>query len=452
MTRTTFPLLAISSVALLMGMAQARTRPRYGDTLRVDTQTVAMSGDYTPEVLVGPVFETLVTVDGNGHLQPGLASSWTSSSDERRWEFTLRPGVRFHDDELCDSPAMASSLAQIPGFPWQVHATARGLVIESDTPQPDLPALLSLPRYAIFAMTTDGHAVGTGPFSIENRTGSSFSLKANDDYWGGRPFVDSIQLLTSRSMRDQASDLSFDRADVVELAPEQLRRAQQDRLRLDVSRPSETIFLVFDSAKPQLNDVRLRQAISLAIDRAAIRNVIFQHQGEIASGLLPNWLSGYEFLFPADQDVAKARQLRALVGQIPTITIGYDDGDPIGRLIAERIALNAHDTGLNMQAVAGTGDLRLRHIGLPSLNPEAALSGVIDRLNLAAAGPMSDTESLYNAERAALQTYSAIPLVHLPRVVTMKDRVRDWSATPDGHWHLDQVWIAPRNARVEGRP
>lgn len=452
MKRSTFPLLAISSVALLVGTAQARTRPRYGDTLRVDTQTIAMSGDYTPEVLVGLVFETLVTEDANGRLQPGLASSWASTNNGRRWEFTLRPGVRFQNDELCDSPAMASSLAQIPGFPWQVRATARGLVIESDTPQPDLPALLSLPRYAIFAMTADGRAVGTGPFSIENRTGSSFSLKANDNYWGGRPFVDSVQMLTSRSMRDQATDLSFDRADVVELAPEQLRRAQQDRLRLEVSRPSETIFLVFDSAKPELSDVRLRQAISLAIDRAAIRNVIFQHQGEIASGLLPNWLSGYEFLFPADQDLSRARQLRADIGQVPTITIGYDSGDPISRLIAERIALNAHDIGLNMQAVTGSGDLRLRRMALPSLNPEAALSGVVDRLNLPAAGPISGTESLFNTERAALQTYSAIPLVHLPRVVTMKDRVRDWSASPDGHWHLDQLWMATRNARVEGRP
>ncbi len=452
MKRTTFPLLAISSVVLLLGATQARTRPRYGDTLHADTQTVVMSGDATPEALTGFVFETLVTIEDKGQVQPALATLWNTSNGGYRWEFFLRDHLNFHDGSPFNANAVVRSFSAIPNLPWRVRAGSGSVIFESDKAYPNLPALLSLPQYAIASVTPDGNAVGTGPFALDKRTGPLFSLKANDDYWRGRPFIDSVEFLTSRSTRDQGTDFSFDRADVVEVSPEQLRRAQQDRMRLDISHPSATIYLIFDSAKPELRDLRLRQAISLSVDRAAIRNVIFQHQGEIASGLLPNWLSGYEFLFSADQDLARARQMRNEVGQVPVLTVAYDAGNATERLIAERIALNAHDIGITMQAVSGSGDLRLRRIDLSSLNPAAALNGIIDRLNLPAPTPSAGAESLYANERTALQTYNAIPLVHLPRVVTMKDRVRDWATSPDGRWHLDQVWLAPRNGRVEVRP
>ena len=247
MRRTACRLLAISSAAFLLTAAQARTRPRYGDTLRAETQTVVMSGDETPDLMVGLVFETLVTVDDNGHLQPALATSWVASNGGSRWEFTLRRGVTFQDGSPFNSTAVFRSLTKLNNQPWRVRTTADSVIFDSDTPQPDLPALLSLPQFAIGATTTDGATVGTGRFRLDKRTGPLFSLKANDDYWGGRPFIDSLELMTSRSTRDQMTDFSLDREDVVEASPDQLRRAQQDRLRLDISRPSETIFMVFDS-------------------------------------------------------------------------------------------------------------------------------------------------------------------------------------------------------------
>ncbi|HVZ18996.1 MAG TPA: ABC transporter substrate-binding protein [Terriglobales bacterium] len=440
-------------MALASG-AHARTRPRYGGALRAQTQAIAMSGDYTPEVLVGPVFETLVTVDDNGHLKPGLAISWTSSNNGRRWEFTLRPGVTFHDGQPCDSPAIELSLSMMSGFPWRAHATARGLVIESDEPQPNLPALLSLQRYAIFATQPNDHPVGTGPFEIENRTAAAFSLSANDKYWGGRPFVDRLEITTSRNSRDQMSDFTLDRADVIEITPEQWRRAQQDHLRTSLSRPSQTVFVVMDSSRPGLQDVRLRQAIALSIDRYAIHNVIFQRQGEISASLLPNWLTGYAFLFDPRQDIVRARQLRNEVGQAPPLAIAYDAGDQLQRLIAERIALNVQDIGISMQAVPNTAsriDLRIRVINLPSLDPAAALSGIADQLGLTLPSIGASPESLYNSERAALQTYMAIPLVTVPRATALKDRVRNWTESPEGNRRFANVWLAPRT-RPEVRP
>ena len=435
-------------------MLHARTRPRYGDTLRAQTQSIAMSGDYTPETLVGPVYETLVTIDDSGYPQPALASSWTSSNNNQHWEFTLHPGVKFHDGQPCDSPAIELSLSRVPGLAWKVHATANGFVIEPNTPQPNLPALLSLPRYAIFATTPDDRPVGTGPFFIESRIGPTFLLKANEDYWGGRPYIDRLEITTSRNPRDQLNDFTLDRADIVEVGPEQWRHVQQERLRTTSSRPSLGLFIVVESSKPELRDQRLRQAIALSIDRATIHNVIFQRQGEVGASLLPNWLTGYGFLFDSKQDLPRARQLRNEIGQVPALTIAYDASNPVQRLIAERIALNAHDAGINLQAVPNSTpgiDLRIRSISIPSLDPAAALNGMIDQLNLMPAASTPNAESLYANERAALQTYAAISLVFLPRTAALKERVRNWSASPDGQWRFDDVWLTPR-ARPEVRP
>jgi ABC-type transport system substrate-binding protein len=288
---------------------------------------------------------------------------------------------------------------------------------------------------------------------LEARNNDRFTLKSNDDYWGGRPYLDGIELATNRSARDQMSDLSLDRADVIELPVDQLRRAQQDRMRTDSSRPADTVYLMVNSSKPELRDIRLRQAISLTIDRSAIHNVIFQRQGELAGGLLPNWMTGYAFLFPTAQDLTRARQLRSEVGNVPAVTIAYNATDPVERLIAERIALNVRDIGISMQAVAGSGswDLKLKYVSIPSSDPATALTGLAGQSIMPPVNSPT-LESLYLNERAALQTYVAMPIVHLPRIVAMKDRVHNWTTSPIGSWRLNDVWVSTRSSNREGRP
>jgi ABC-type transport system substrate-binding protein len=198
----------------------------------------------------------------------------------------------------------------------------------------------------------------------------------------------------------------------------------------------------------------LRQAISLAIDRSAIHNVIFQRQGEIAGGLLPNWMTGYAFLFSSAQDLERARQLRTEVGNIPPMTIAYNITDPSERLIAERIALNMRDIGVNMQAVAGNGpaEMKLKRVALMSSDPATALNGVVETLGIMPAASSPTLESLYTNERVAVKTFAAIPLVHLPKITAMKGRVHNWKTTPIGAWHLEDIWVTPRTITREGRP
>ncbi len=451
MRRTAFRFSAIScAVLVLVAAVAARTRPRYGDAVRAEVHTTISGYDVAPDLLAGYVFETLVTTDAAGRFVPDLATSWAASNGGTHWEFTLRKGVQFQDGSPLTPNAAAKWLAhtEVPGC--KAFATAEGVSFNCDASRSDLPALLSQPKYLIASEAGNNKAFGTGPYRIEKLELNRIQLRANDDYWGGRPYLDALEIAPGKNPRDQITDFALDRADLIEVASDQLRRTQQDHMRTDVSRPSETVYLVINSTKPELRDVRLRQAISLSIDRAAIHNVIFQRQGEVASSLLPNWLTGYAFLFPAAPDLPRAKQMRMEVGNVATIMIGYDIADPLERLIAERVALNVREIGVNMQAVASntsSADIRLRHVALPSPDGATALNGILDELSIMPAANSQSLEVLYNNERAAVQTYTAIPLVHLPRVTAMKDRIRNWTSSPIGEWKLDDVWVTPR-----GRP
>jgi peptide/nickel transport system substrate-binding protein len=455
MRRTAFRLLVVSSAAILLTAAAfGRTRPRYGDSVRAEVRASVPSYEGAPDLLAGLVFETLVTTDDSGRLAPGLAVTWTSPNGGYTWQFALRNGMHFHDGSPVTPLAAATAISKSPVPGCKLRQGGNLVEFACDSPQPNLPAMLSQPRFLIFSPTAAGDAVGTGPFRIEKRDSDRFSLKADDDYWAGRTYLDAIELVTDRTPRDQITDFTLDRTDIVQLPSDQLRRAQQDHIRTDLSRPAETVYLVVNSAKPELRDIRLRQAISLAIDRGAIHNVIFQRKGEVAGGLLPNWMTGYAFLFPTAQDLAHARQLRSEVGNVPSIAIAYNIADPLERLIAERIALNVGDIGVNMQAVASNAgsDLRLSKVGLPSSDPATALNGLVEQLGIMPPANSSTLESLYTNERAAVQTYSAIPLVHLPKITAMKDRIHNWTTTPTGTWNLDQVWVTSRTPTREGHP
>ena len=201
--------------------------------------------------------------------------------------------------------------------------------------------------------------------------------EADENAAGGRPFLDRVEIQMGRSLRDQAGDLDLGKADIVELGPNELRRQPPGR-RVWSSSPVRVLALVF---APRFDDARVREALALAVDRSAIHNVLLQRQGEISGALLPQWLSGYAFLFPAAADLARARQLAA--GARP-ITLGVSD--PAARPIAERIALNARDAGLAVSVTSqpAGADVSLVELRIASTDPAKALGEIAAALGLPA--------------------------------------------------------------------
>jgi peptide/nickel transport system substrate-binding protein len=259
--------------------------------------------------------------------------------------------------------------------------------------------------------------------------------EADENAGGGRPFVDRVEIQMGRPLRDQAGDLDLGKADIVELGPNELRRQPAGR-RIWSSSPVRVLALVFN---PRFDDARVREALALAVDRSAIHNVLLQRQGEISGALLPQWLSGYAFLFPAATDLGRARPLAA--GARP-ITLGISD--LAARPIAERIALNARDAGLAVSVISqpGSADVSLVELRIASTDPAKALAEIAATLGLPREPPPNTPEQTYAAERALLEGFRVIPLIHLPDVYGIGPRVRGAPGiAPSGEWRFENLWL-----------
>jgi peptide/nickel transport system substrate-binding protein len=437
---------AISFLLVLVGISGwARTRPHYGGTLRVE---VAGDGVTSPDaIILHLVLDGLTRSASDGSLQPALATEWKSSNGDRRWDFMLREGVTFHNGFPLTADRAASSLAEScnGACPWSsLKALGNTLVFISDAPMPELPWLLAEDRFLI-SLTDAGEGkappccIGTGPFQVSDRHGSAITLTANETYWAGRPYADSIELVTNRSVRDQWLDLSVGRADVVEVPPEELRLAQQQRMTVLSSSLVDLLALEISTNGP-LGNQQMREAISLAIDRAALFNVIFQKQGEITASILPQELSGYAFLFPAERDLSKAQELRGGV-KPPTLSLGFQ-GNGSMQLAAQRIALNLREAGFDVQVTSAPhADLMLRSIPLASADPAAALETVLRATGETAPLAATSPTAVYRAEHDFLDRKTLVPLLDLPRACAVGTHVRDLTLGSDATPDLANAWI-----------
>lgn len=296
--------------------------------------------------------------------------------------------------------------------------------------------------------TGAGMADLASAFSITRWEGGRLAVySADENAPGGRPYLDSAEIQMGRSDRDQAVDLELGRADVVELGANEIRRpggGNAPGRRIWSTEPVRLLALMFGR---RVTDARVREAIALAVDRSAIYNVLLQRQGEIAGSLVPQWISGYAFLFPTAADPARAR---SLAGSLPlearTLTLGVDG--PEWRSVADRIALNARDAGLVLTPSQSNpnADLRLVEVRVTSSNPAQALSSVATTLGLPEL-PQSllvnaTLEALFAAERAYLADFRLIPLFHLPYTYGVGPRVHGGPGiTPLGEWRFENLWL-----------
>jgi len=451
MKRSASALIAAASLLIAAG-SMAGTRPHYGGTLRITVQAALASLDpadpsapdsITRRNLSRLIFDTLVDQDDRGRLEPAIATSWEPEPGNQRWHFYLRSGISFHNGTAVNSDTVAASL-RTANPNWKVFPTGDSVVIECDSPDPGLPAELALARNGI-AKREGGKLLGSGPFAISHwDPGKKLELSARDGYWRGRAFVDSIEIEMGRNFREQMIELDLGKADVIEVAPEQAHRAAMEGRAVRSSAPFELMALVFSRDPQTPDEARQRQVLGLSIDRVALNDVLLQGSAEPTGTLLPVWMTGYAFLFPSEADLSRARQLRSEIRYAPSWNLGYDAGDQLARVIAERITLNARDAGLSVQLTnSGTADFRLVRMPLASLDAALALTKLAENLKLPQPKFASDTSSdLYTAETFLLESKRIIPLLHLKITTAAASPVRNWTTSRDGSWHTQDAWLA----------
>ena len=402
--------LAAASAFLAFAILKAESRPRYGGRLRVEMSAHINNLDPAeipsdPVVfeakarLVPAVFETLVRLDDSGKPQPWLATSWAHDVARKRWVFTPRLNVRLH-----------SGAIWAPG--------AGSMEVPDDRPIEQILSGMARPWNAIVVREPDGSLTGTGPFRVAKwEAGKAATLIAHEGHWKGRPYLDSIEIQMGRDLRDQTQDLQLGKADVTDASP-----GTRETM------PDETVALIFETPRAS---PALREAVSLCIDRVAIRRVLLKGHGDISGALLPQWLSGYAFLFEGKRDVARARQLA--IGGLP-LSFAYDRQDAVMRSIGERISVNAMEAGITMRPGNGMEDVRLVVLPVASRDELAALADMAVILKAPFPFASSFTSGPYEAERALLDGFRVVPLFHLARSWGLVSRLQNWPDVPN-------VWI-----------
>lgn len=422
--------LALSS--LILGPLAGETRPHYGGTLTVELSTMDNG-----TALSIPIAETLVRVNARGQIEPCLAVAWQHDPDFKRWRFSLRPKVTFHDGEALTAARAAPSLlaALKQKYPdVSIEAGGQAIVVQSEHAMPELLQVLALPASAVSRKGDAGATIGTGPFRVTAwEPGRRMMLSAFDDYWGGRPFLDAVSIEFAGARGH---------ADLFDIPVGPARRILPEGLATWSSEPRTLVAILGANADPTL-----LQALALSIDRAPIVNVLAQHKGDAAFGLLPQWLTGYAFLFESTPDLMRAKQLASQL-RLEPMRLSYPSNDLFLRSVAERVALNARDAGIAIRpAPGGTGNLRLLEWPVEStdaadgLKHIAELMGAGDRANrLDAAKP----ETWYELERSLLEEHRIIPLVYLRETYGIAPRVHFQPSPSDPFTlHLEDAWLQP---------
>lgn len=241
------------------------------------------------------VVEGLVRADENGQPQPALAESW-ERIDDTTWQFTLRPGVVFHDGSALDAAGVATALEYISGVASPPRAlgglTLTPVVVDDLTidivtsdPDPILPLRLSGRSMGILAPSAYDSAptapIGTGPFAVADfNPPDSLTVERFDDYWGDVAQLDGAEFRFIPDAGARAAAIRADEIDVVDgIALPDLPAIEDDEnieaIRFSLPR---TASLYANTTSGPMSNIAVREAISLALDETVIAEELLEGQ------------------------------------------------------------------------------------------------------------------------------------------------------------------------------
>ena len=281
------------------------------------------------------VAETLVTVRPDGSLAGQVATSWSVDPDHLTWRFSIRPGLRFHDGTPVTADIAANSVRaamvgeSLSNVPVRdIGVVGDAVVIRTESPFMPLPAFLV--DYAGILLAPASYdaggkvqaIIGTGPYrltSIRGRT--ELELNRFDGYWGDPAVIPRVRYTAVANGETRANIAAAGEADLIfTLAPQAISRVTAARQASVVSTTIPRLrFITMNLGLPQFADSRVRQAISLGIDRAGIASGILRHPDSAATQLMPPGLADWHnrALPPLRYDPAGARAMLDATGWLP---------------------------------------------------------------------------------------------------------------------------------------
>ena len=275
------------------------------------------------------IFDTLVTRNGD-QFEPSVAKSW-SNPDPTTWVFELRDDVTFSDGTPLTAADVVASMGRYveadgpaAALFSPVTATANGdheVVMKTDAPFGTL--LGNLTRMFIGPADKVGAAdfgtapIGSGPFIVKSfQTDDRLELVANDEYWGGRPSLDGLDLLRIPEVSSRLTALQTGEIDLTWLIPaDQLPALESDKNVTVDSVPSYSSYVIwFNASKKPFDNVLVRRAVWHAIDFESIIKNLYQGIGVAADAPVTPQVFGYAPQVPYTYDPELAKSLLAQAG------------------------------------------------------------------------------------------------------------------------------------------
>ncbi|SEN54398.1 peptide/nickel transport system substrate-binding protein [Paracoccus alcaliphilus] len=317
------------------------------------------------------VNETLAFLDlrEGGGLQPKLAESW-EQLDDGSWRFHLRQGVTFSDGTTFDANDVKHSFdrAMDPSITCEVPRYFGGMTVSAevvdehtidfsaDPEQPILPLLLTLiaivPEETPIEFVRD--PIGTGPYALSEWTpGQRIVLSQRDDYWGEQPAVTEATYLFRADPAVRAAMVATGEADISpSIAALDATNPETDFSYLD----SETVYGRLDHSVTPFDDLRVRKALNLAIDREAFIGTLVPEGALLASAVYPpptlGWNESVE-VWPYDpEEAARLLQEAAADGvatDTPITLVGRTANFPNNVEILEAVQQMLQEAGFTVE-------------------------------------------------------------------------------------------------------
>jgi peptide/nickel transport system substrate-binding protein len=375
-TRLTLVLLVLAAALFASALAQ-------GSPVRGGSVTVAITADppgWDPtistsqeiaRVTYGNVYEGLVRFDRTGAIVPALAHDWMVSEDGLTWTFHLRSGVLFHDGSplTVDDVLAKFERARNPdsghvntGYYAAVTAVsapdAGTIVFELERPSRSLLYNLARPDGIIFpaalADTQRSQPVGTGPFRFARYIeGSEVRLERFDGYWNPElPYLDGALFRIISDANARTSALQAGDVDVAGIFPEQVTMVSgSSNLKVIDGTATAEITVAMNNSRAPFNDVRVRQAITHAINKEQIvQGAFFGYGAVIGTHMSPSEPYYIDLSETYPYNPARARELLAEAGYASGLTFNFELPEPYAneRRTGEIIAQQLREVGINV--------------------------------------------------------------------------------------------------------
>lgn len=396
MKRVLVLIISILVLTSLAGCAKSANAPQESSTTQDKSLVIATAADLgtiDPAVAMDnsawkisyPAYERLVNFKGSStEVEPGLAKSWSISPDGLTWTFILQENHKFADGTSLDAAAVKYSFDRLmtikkgpsDAFPSLESVTAvdpQTVVFKLKTVFPAFLSTLAtngggIVNPAVMKEEKDGdlgqnwlanHTAGSGPYVLsEWIPEQSLKLTANPNYSGEKPNLATINVKIIKDPSSQRMALEKGDVDIAENIPvDQIKELKSNQDLVIFNTPSLMVDYVYlNTQKPGLNNPKVRQAISYAVDYQGIISSVWQGNATQMRGPVPQGLWGYQSdLFQYTKNVEKAKSLLQEAGvKDLTLNFMYSDNKAWWEQEAQIIQNNLAEIGIkvNLQKIA----------------------------------------------------------------------------------------------------